>query len=133
MVETSVVNVRGKKLGVDYDVYVGRVMRAAPYRLPIKIPKLSKDGEVELKAGYFGNPFPVGKGPFMVKGQRYEDAMDAYRAWFEQQTVTDAGFLGNVLRLKGLRLGCWCVDEHGRGECHAQVIAAFVDGRRERR
>lgn len=151
---TDVVNVRGKKLGTDYDVYCGRNMRAAPYRLPIHIPTarggglLGQGAGEPLKAGYFGNPFKVADEPHFFRhpekgGMQGLDSMEAYREWFPlamaapsklpPELLPPPGFAREVMRLKGLRLGCWCVEDDGSGPCHVQIIAAYLDHRAERR
>ena len=115
MKPATVVNVRGKKVGVDYDVYVGRAMRG------VYAGRLTLPGGATLPPGYFGSPFRVQFGDV-------EAAVAAYTQHFNDRIQREPEFRANVGRLSGLRLGCWCVDEKGAGPCHAQVLAAYLNG-----
>lgn len=103
--KTIVVNLRKDK----YDVYIGR----------------SRKG----KDGYFGNPIVVGRK--CVCGILHNTAgstIDCFKRYFYDRLEKDTQFKEAVGLLKGLRLGCFCVDEYGKGLCHGKVIASYLDG-----
>ena len=89
---TIVVNLRREAL----DVYIGRAGKG--------------------QDGYFGNPYPLHRGP-------REAVLVRYRAYFNNRITTDAEFRARVLDLRGKRLGCFCKPR----ECHGDVIAEWVD------
>lgn len=96
----KVVNVRLTK---EYNVYCGR-----------------KGKGME---GQFGNPFIVG-----VHGQKGE-CVKKFEDWLFNSKEDKAETMRNRI-LKEIKsndiLGCFCVDGKGNGECHAKVIAKFI-------
>lgn len=96
---TTVVNLRHE----TYDVYVGRAGKG--------------------QGGTFGNPYTV---------QEYaERALPMFEAYFKERIGVDPAFREAVLALKDKRLGCFCRPKSGfRGKyrCHAQFLAAWLDG-----
>jgi uncharacterized protein DUF4326 len=114
---TRVVNIRRDR----YDVYAGRNSQGiAPVRV----------GE----EGWLGNPHVVAGGkrkwcPACNGGPAHEGraALDLYREYLERRTAVDVRFREAVLALRGAVLGCFCVRADGSGECHARVLAAWVD------
>lgn len=120
MKRTSVVNVRGgKKLGRDYDVYIGRKMRGHYGTCGLKV-RLDSGERRELPDGYFGNPY-----------KDDADWAEKFEEYARARMETDPLFRSAVEGLKGLRLGCWCRPPEGfDGElrCHGQILAALADG-----
>ena len=95
---TVVVNLRKE----PYDIYIGR-------------------------PGMFGNVHKVA--PFhcvyccgMVHSR--EEAIAAYRQYFLDRVAADEFFRQEVLKLKGLRLGCYCKPL----PCHGDVIVEWLEG-----
>ncbi len=99
---TTVVNVRTAPRG-SY-VYVGRAVRGG------------------YKASPFGNPFKVGRDGTLAQ------VLAKYRA----HVLASPELVALLPGLRGKALGCWCCEGTARSpsprQCHAQVIAALVDG-----
>ena len=88
------------------------------------------------KDGTFGNPHPLG-----VHSQCMEcfiedfppvfhdgpGCLAAFRSYFLERVKKDTAFRARVLALRGRALGCFCVRKDGSGECHAKIIAEWVD------
>lgn len=64
----------------------------------------------------FGNPYRIGE-----DGDR-QQVIEKFKAYFYKR-LTDEGFRGKVLALKGKKLGCWCVPL----ACHGQIIAEYLE------
>ena len=92
--KTQAIHIRERKAG---DVYVGRAGRGDD--------------------GYFGNPFPLGR------GEDRGSSLVKYKAYFDQRVLVDEEFKARVLALKGKRLVCFCKPH----ACHGDVIAMWVD------
>lgn len=99
---TRVVNLRDE----PYDVYVGRGRGG---RVP------TRPGE----RGYYGNPIPL-----RAESERGE-VLDRYRRYFLTRVTKDPVFRAEVLKLKGLRISCFCKP----APCHGDVIAEWLDSR----
>ena len=99
---TTVVNLRKE----PYDVYVGR----------------AGHGE----DGPFGNPIRAME-PCSECGKSHtpRETIPCFEKVFLRRVASDPTFRAKVLALKGKRLGCFCAP----ASCHADVIAAWVDGR----
>ena len=80
----------------DFDVYIGRA-----------------NGRYGLRASKWANPFVVGK-----DGTR-EEVIEKYRS----ALLASPDLLERGPRLRGLRLGCWCVPM----ACHGTVLAELAD------
>lgn len=73
----------------------------------------------------FGNPYKINS-----KCTR-EQTIKSYRNYFEWRIKTDAWWRGELKKLKGKTLGCWCRPEDGflgRLLCHGQIIIAYLEG-----
>ena len=92
--KTQAIPIRERKEG---DVYIGRAGRGSD--------------------GYFGNPFPLGR------GVTRSSSISSYRTYFLKRVEEDAQFKARVLALKGKRLVCFCKPH----ACHGDVIAMWVD------
>jgi hypothetical protein len=104
---TTVVNVRLHQ----FDAYIGR-RSSCPSGF-----------RGEGADGAYGNPFPV---------QKYgRDALRLFRDYFSERVDDDFEFRRRVLLLKGKRLGCFCVDQGGAGDCHGRVIVEFLETRQQ--
>ena len=69
--------------------------------------------------GTFGNPYDV---------RRYgKEAMALFREYFYARVAVDDEFRARVLALRGKRLGCFCKRADGTGDCHGDVIAAWLE------
>lgn len=66
----------------------------------------------------FGNPYEIG-----VDGTR-EQVIARYFKWFHFM-LRDPRFLASVLKLRGKKLGCFCVPM----ACHGEIIKKFLDER----
>lgn len=135
MPRTTAVHVRE-----GYDVYVGRAFRA-----------YAKPSPSNPVPGRFGNPFKPGgvkttgamlrayfapwweapgvdteavRAEALQRMRPEADAMASYRWYLALRTRHDADFRRDVLTLRGKRLGCFCKP----GPCHADSLAAWVDG-----
>lgn len=53
-----------------------------------------------------------------------EQSVKSYRNYFEWRIKTDAWWRGEVKKLRGGTLGCWCVPL----PCHRDVIIKYLDG-----
>ena len=118
---TRVVSIRGgKKIGVDYDVYVGAAGRGTPRGCCGLRLDATDGGLVDVPVGHFANPF-----------KRDADWFTKYLDHVEKRIETEEGFEEAIIALKGKRLGCWCRPPEGfqgRVMCHAQILAALADG-----
>lgn len=72
--------------------------------------------------GYFGNPFRKEDPECLAK---YEKHL--------RERLRDHAFRARALALRGRNLGCFCVDDEGRGDCHANILAAWIDAQPEPR
>ena len=75
--------------------------------------------------GTFGNPYQIGR-----DGNR-EAVLAAFATYFEKRLDVDPVFRNKVLSLRGQRLACFCRPTKGFQSlvlCHAQIIAAWLDG-----
>lgn len=90
---TRVVNLRREA----YDVYIGKAGKG--------------------QAGTFGNPFWVND------EARRDEVIAKFKTYFLERIAGDPEFRGQVLALKGKRLGCFCVPKR----CHGQVIVDFLE------
>jgi hypothetical protein len=75
------------------------------------------------ESGYFGNPYTV-----QTHGA---SALPRFKAYFEGRLASDPEFHVAVQRLRGKTLVCFCRPQggfQGRVRCHAQIIAAYLDG-----
>lgn len=99
---TTVVNIHHR---VPFDVYIGRAGRGHD--------------------GTFGNPHPVNKPCNLCSGAVHKrgEALEAYRAYFNNRINTDQEFKQRILALRGRILGCFCVPNG----CHGHVIAEWLD------
>lgn len=104
---TRVVNLRRE----SFDVYIGRASSRKP-------PHLCDPGE----EGYLGNPFPVARCGRI-------GAMKWFRRYAFKRLVEpgDARFRAAVESGRGKRLGCFCKDARGRGECHGDVYVEWLE------
>lgn len=64
----------------------------------------------------FGNPFRISK------NRTREDVIGLYREWFRKR-LEQPWFRERVLRLRGLRLGCYCKPL----PCHGDVIVEYLE------
>lgn len=97
---TTVVNIRRDA----FDVYIGRAGHG--------------------QDGYYGNPYRL------IPGRSREaqrDMLDRFREYFLRRVTNDAAFRSAVIKLRGKRLGCFCVRADGSGECHGKIIKEFLD------
>lgn len=103
---TRVVNLRRE----PFDVYIGRSSDGKP-------PRFCKPGE----AGYLGNPHPV-KSVGRVMAMRW------FRRYAYERLVApaDATFRAEVEKLRGKRLGCFCKNAKGQGDCHGDVYVEWL-------
>jgi hypothetical protein len=69
------------------------------------------------RSSIFGNPFSIPR-----DGTRIQ-VIERYRSWFFSR-LADPTFYDAVENLRGLVLGCHCLPHF----CHAQVIAAYLNG-----
>lgn len=97
MTDTRVVNIKHNSVKPGTYVYVGRAGK----------------GEV----GTFGNPFP----------RSAPNCLGKFRGYFLDRVTNDPKFRAEVLALRGKVLGCFCVRPNGSGDCHAKIIAAWLD------
>lgn len=96
--------------GDEFDVYIGR-------------PGKGQDG-------FFGNPHEIGLcltcsgagSPTAAVYHTRLGAIDAFCKYFAQQ-LEDPTYRTRVLKLRGLRLGCFCRPRL----CHGDIIAAWLD------
>lgn len=98
---TRVANIRFD----EYDEYVGRAGKG--------------------QNGTFGNPYRA------WPGASESQVLSQYENYFQLRIGGDDDFRLAVSRLKGKRLGCFCRPREGfkgRLLCHAQYIAAWLDG-----
>jgi len=65
----------------------------------------------------WGNPFVVGR-----DGTR-EQCVAKYREW----VVNQPHLMAEIPKLRGKRLGCYCVPK----KCHGDILAALADGHEE--
>ena len=107
---TTVVNIKRSK----YDVYVGR-------------PGKGYDGK-------FGNPHTSSRACSLCSMAEGRDvwhakaeAIELFKKYFYGRVEHDGAFRNEVLALSGKVLGCFCVDDNGGGQCHAKIIAEWVD------
>lgn len=95
-----VVNVSGgKRLGVDYDIYIGRYN---PFR---NLPK-----------SVFANPYVIGR-----DGTRTE-VLQKYENYIRRELVRRPDLIQALRELKGKRLGCWCAPQ----KCHGDVLIKLL-------
>jgi hypothetical protein len=91
--------------GAKFDVYMGRPGHGFP--------------------GPFGNPFGAKMHTVRstARGEVRDEVIRAHAEWFRKRVSSDLVFMGQVLALRGKRLGCFCKPK----SCHADVIAEFVN------
>lgn len=79
-----------------FDVYIGR---AVPRR--------------GFKESKWANPYPLAMGT-------REEVIAAYERYLDEHPE----LIADLHELRGLRLGCWCKDIHGRKDvpCHGDVL-----------
>lgn len=70
----------------------------------------------------FGNPHTIGYCRECNKVHDRKEAIEMFRKDF-YECLNDDEFKKEVLKLKGLRLGCWCVPLL----CHGNVIKEYLD------
>ena len=80
-----------------YDVYCGRAGKG--------------------KDGYFGNPIRNTTG---IPGATLKD----YSKYFYNRLKTDKEFKDRILKLKGLKLGCFCKNQD---TCHVGIIIKYLE------
>lgn len=107
---TRVVNIYHK---VPYDVYVGRAGKG--------------------QDGYFGNPSRVDTTCPECKERHTKpgETLSCFKRYFERRLQDDPVFAYKVSQLRGKTLACFCRPKDGfKGQlrCHAQIIAAYLDG-----
>lgn len=109
---TSVIDLHGKRNHPDYDpalnprvVYVGRYQGWGAGRVLLGHP--------------LGNPFGV-------KRYGLRESLVRYADWL----IDNPERVALARSLRGLVLGCWCLDT--RPACHGQIVAAIADGDRDR-
>jgi hypothetical protein len=79
------------------------------------------------RSGYFGNPSRISN------GVPREQALAAFRDYFNDRIANDLVYRRRVLALRGKRLGCFCAPRGGVTAadkphvCHGQIIAEWVD------
>jgi hypothetical protein len=95
IVPVRLTTVKNKDRLEEYDVYIGR---GSPW----------------------GNPFPIKHGP---GGDTREDVIRKFRAYFEDEILSNPEKKSQLLSLRGYRLGCHCKPE----ACHGDVIAEFLN------
>ena len=81
-----------------WDVYIGRPTKRFP------------------QGSIWGNPFRVG-----IHGNLME-VLEKYRAY----VLSSPNLISALPDLWGKRLGCYCVDRDGNGECHGKVLVDLV-------
>lgn len=108
--KTIVVNVGYSQ----YDVYCGRAGRG--------------------EQGLWGNPHPASRVCQLCSASHGRDvwhtkaeSIALFREYFLDRVASDQDFRERTLSLKGKALGCFCVNRDGSGDCHAKVIAEWVD------
>jgi hypothetical protein len=97
---TKVVNIRRDK----FDVYVGRG-----------------------RGSRWGNPFTFKEGTLAEFCVPKDEVLPRYEAWLKQQPE----LMESLHELRGKVLGCFCRPAkgfQGKVMCHAQILAAMVDG-----
>lgn len=92
-------------------------------------------GRVKGSDQHFGNPFSHKNGTLAsVCVGSVEEAVEAYDLWLEGKKYSDieperrSWILNNLFRLKGRRLGCFCVSpEYPNRTCHGFVLKKLVE------
>ena len=69
------------------------------------------------RGSIFGNPYVIGR-----DGTR-EHVINRYREWFAF-LLKDATFVRELRKLKGKKLGCFCVPDN---DCHVRIIKEWLD------
>ena len=71
--------------------------------------------------GTFGNPFRKEDYP--------KTCLKLYRDYLRKRCLEDGWFYMAVMKLgeQDKPLGCFCVKKDGSGECHAKILADFVE------
>ncbi len=76
------------------------------------------------RPGIWGNPYSHKEGTLAkFKVETINEAIEKFREYL----LNNKELMDKLPELKGKTLGCWCVDENGKGKCHAKVIAELVN------
>lgn len=95
------------------------------YRTYNQIAKQSRSSALDMskvtpidRRSDFGNPYKIDS-----KCTR-EQSIKAYRGYFEWRIKTDAWWRGEIEKLVGKTLGCWCTPL----PCHGDIIIKYLEG-----
>jgi transcriptional regulator with XRE-family HTH domain len=109
----------GERIGVDKGT-VSAWLKGLRPTVVVNLRKESFDVYIGRKgkgySGYYGNPFRVGSMPI-------EQVLVRYREYFIKRIASDPEFKSRVLKLRGRRLGCFCVPN----PCHGQIIVEWLN------
>ena len=107
---------------VFFATFLRKKYRIIPVRLTsVKNKDKMEEFDVYIgRGGPWGNPFPIKHGP---GGDTREDVIRKFRAYFEQEILTNSAMKEQLLSLRGYRLGCHCKPE----ACHGDVIAEYLN------
>lgn len=113
---TTVVNLKYS----THDVYVGREGHGYSGRWGNPHTLAKRFGEICRECERQGNQ--------NVSHDVVGSAAAAFKVDFSRRVEQDASYAASVrAALAGKRLGCFCVDNKGRGECHAKVYADWLN------
>lgn len=69
------------------------------------------------KESLFANPFKI------KEGQDRQKVLSLYRQYITEKINTDPFFVGELRKLRGKNLGCWCKPE----PCHGDILVEFIN------